>query len=105
MGLILGRIDSSGRIRALRTARVATCCRNDAAHSDKSVISTAVGSRGSSGAIDREAAVTSSRAAANAATHRRISSSECAADSCTRMRAAPRGTTGKLNAVTYTPFA
>ena len=29
----------------------------------------------------------------------------CAADSCTRIRAAPRGTTGKLKAVTYTPCA
>lgn len=27
----------------------------------------------------------------------------CAAESCTRMRAFPRGTTGKENAVTYTP--
>lgn len=40
------------------------------------------------------------RAATNASTQRRTSSSECAADSCTRMRAFPRGTTGNENGMT-----
>ena len=43
---------------------------------------------------------TASRAATNASTQARTSASECAADSCTRIRALPLGTTGKLKAMT-----
>ena len=43
---------------------------------------------------------TASRAATNAATQVRTSSALCAADNCTLIRALPRGTTGKLNAIT-----
>ena len=43
---------------------------------------------------------TASRAATKASTHVRTSASECAAESCTRIRALPRGTTGKLKAMT-----
>lgn len=43
---------------------------------------------------------TSARAATKAATQRLTSSAECAAESCTRMRAFPRGTTGNENAIT-----
>lgn len=43
------------------------------------------------------------RASTNASTARFTSSVECAADSCTRMRAAPCGTTGYENPITYTP--
>ena len=47
-----------------------------------------------SAAEDAEPQPSSSRTAAKAATARSTSSDVCAAESCTRMRAAPRGTTG-----------
>ena len=42
----------------------------------------------------RLSAASSSRTATNCATAKSMSSKECAAESCVRMRAAPRGTTG-----------
>ena len=56
--------------------------------------------RGSEGRCEQDDQAAAARAATNAATQRSTCSALCAADSCTRMRARPRGTTGKLNAVT-----